>query len=395
MFYNWYMKFNFGHYLNTIMPQKRMSLSREDFLSRIYDPIIEKFKIENKNHEPYIIGRELTSNLFRNKVNLPIQLQIGFEKADKESHLFYESFKNVFDELYSNDILSVYTNKLINEIVENKLFSKNINEKLREIISNGDLYKLHWFLFKTLGAMENRIQVPFRKQGRPSKNEIQKEFFYLSEEEKINEFNRMINNFSKDRCKITYYQFRYFLNSLPYVDIKVDTLAKRKILSHFFEIDFQQNHFSKIDNLKLYFEQAKDTLGRDEIFDEWIKLIPGVGVEIQIKILKKWYKNLNQNNITILYNEFDQNVDNDSMLKNDTFRKEFVINNFFLPDFLGSINHDIWSYCHYMAVLASKSDLKHEFVKYINEIRLKNNNNKTVNDRCDALIEKCERFQMY
>lgn len=386
------MKFNFGHYLNTIMPQKRMSLTREDFLSLIFDPIIEKYNILDKNGEPYLIGRELTSNLFRSTANLPISLQKGFERADSERDLFYKEFKEAFNKLYSFDVFYEYTGKLVREIASNKPFSKQLNQKFADEILKDDPYQVHWFLFKTLGSMENRTNVPLRKQGRPNKTEKLKEFFYLSEEEKIYEFNRMTNNFAKDSCNITYDQFRYFLDSLAYVDINVDKQTKERILLNFFNIDLRENHLSKGDNLTIYFENARDTLGRREIYNEWIKLIPNIAIELQIKKLKNIYKKFDENGIIAMHNEFEKNVDNDYILKNEKFKKAFVKNKFFLPNFLGSINHNLWSYCHYIAVLASKADLKQEFVDHINLIRANNVNNRTVNDRCDALIEKCQFY---
>lgn len=386
------MKFNFGHYLNTIMPQKRMAITREEFLSLIYDPIIEKYDVLDKNGEQYLIGRELTSNLFRCTANLPITLQKAFDKADSERNLFIESFKSAFNELYSYDVLYEYTGKLVKEIVSNKPFNKETNKKFAEELLKDDPYHIHWFLFKTLGSMENRINAPFRKQGRPSKTEKLKDFFYLSEEEKIYEFNRMINNFAKDDCNITYEQFRYFLDSLAYIDINVDKLTKEKILLNFFEIDLRDNHLSKGDNLTIYFENARDALGRREIYNEWISLIPNIAIELQIKKLKSIYKNFDENAIIVMHNEIEKNVDNDYMLKNEKFKKEFVKNKFFLPNFLGSINYNLWSYCHYIAVLASKADLKQEFVDHINLIRANNESTRTVNDRCDALIEKCQFY---
>jgi len=388
------MRFNFGHYLNSIMPQKRMAISREEFLSSIYDPIIEKYDIVDKNGEPYLIGRELTSNLFRCTSNLPLVLQKAFERADNERELFYNSFKEAFSKLYSYDVLFEYTGILVREIVSNKPFSKQLNQKFADELIKEDPYQIHWFLFKTLGAMENRIITPLRKQGRPSKNTNFDDFFYLSEETKIVEFKRMVNTFSKEKSSISYNEFRYFLNALAYVDDNTTTIQKNNILLNILPLMENDNHLTTGENLQIYFENARDTLGSFQIYNNWIKLIPSISIRYEIKILKKLYESfINSGNPSDLRNRLDKSIDKERVLNNETFKQQFVKNKFFLPDdFLGTINQELWSYCHYIAVLASKADLKKEFIEEINLIRANNENNRTVNDRCDALIEKCTNY---
>lgn len=387
-----YMRFNFGHYLNTIMPKKRMSLTREEFLSRIYEPIIERYGVLDKYDQPYLIGRELTSNLFRCKSNLPVVLAKAFEKADKERDYFYSSFKSVFEDLCPEELFLEYTGVLVREIVSEKPFTKQLEEKFSLVLLKDDPYQIHWFLFKTLGAMENRVtSIPIRKQGRPKKNDSLKDFFYLSEEEKTKEFDRMVKQYSKEGSRISYEQFRYFLSSLAYSNASVSRKNKVKIIMNFFTIDFSLNNSSKCEVLTMFFENAKDALGRSEIYNDWIRIIPDVFVDFEIRRLKDLFTKSGDKGIRGLQKEFENNIDKCDFLKNEKFKQEFVNNNFFLPDFLGSIDEELWIYCHYISILASKASLQNEFTKHILSIKANSDQTRTVNDRCEALIERCQR----
>ena len=386
------MIFNFGYFLNVLMPTKRMSVSREVFLDSIYAPIIEKYDLKDKKGEDYLITRELTSNLFRCKTNLPIVLAKGFERADKEKELFYDNFKSSLLKLYSEDIILEKTSSIVQIIVKNKPFSKQITEKFCTALNKKDKFEIIWFLFKTLGSMENRgNNTPIRKQGRPSNNSQFENFFFLSEEAKISEYKRMINLFSKEGTLISYTEFRYFLDALAYVDDVTTTVQKNNILFNFLPLMENDDHLTTGENLQIYFENACRTLGAHETYYNWIKLIPSLSIKYEIKTLKKLHDSIaNKGNLSELRNRFDKNIDKEYILSNDTFKQQFVKNNFFLPNnFLGTINQELWSYCHYIAVLASKAELKQEFVETINSIRANSENNRTVNDRCDALIEKC------
>ena len=178
------MVFNFSHYLNTLMPVKRMSLTREKFLEEIYNPIIEKYDLKDKKGDHYMITRELTSNLFTGKCNLPQVLVKGFKEADSIKEQFYEKFKLTLDKIHSKESLEKITEQLKTEILKYRPFPKETAGKLNKFFDT-NIYEFHWFLFKVLGEMENRgVGQSFRKQGRPKKNPNRVEFFYLSEEEK-------------------------------------------------------------------------------------------------------------------------------------------------------------------------------------------------------------------
>ena len=64
-------KMNLGIFLMAVYPNKLKDYSRDCFLDYLFFPLVEDYKIVDKNGHIYCFGRELASRLFSNKSNIP------------------------------------------------------------------------------------------------------------------------------------------------------------------------------------------------------------------------------------------------------------------------------------------------------------------------------------
>ena len=64
-------KMNLGIFLMAVYPNKLKDYSRDCFLDDLFFPLVEDYKIVDKNGHIYCFGRELASRLFSNKSNIP------------------------------------------------------------------------------------------------------------------------------------------------------------------------------------------------------------------------------------------------------------------------------------------------------------------------------------
>lgn len=381
------MELNFGKYLKMLMPNKRQSFAREDFLSEIFNPLIEKYDIVNRNGEDYIITRELTSNLFRSKVDLPQVLQNALNRADNEKNLFFNEFKEILEEYIGEEQLLV----IAKNIIANKMLDSVLLNKFKYFCEDELIYDFHWRLFKYLGNINNKgINRSLRSVGRPSKDAVIKDFFYLSEEEKCIEFKRMIKNLSKVNAKLTISQLNYFLSAIHYAEESINKKTKEAIVANFLSILKDDRAKTNADILIMYFQEASMTFGNMEIYAEWIKLIPSVAFQKEIEQLSNFRNGYMINgDIVPLYDEINRISNFKFFTNNDEFKRLYLDNDFFMIDFFGSIDHYIWSYCHLVAELSGAIRLYKEFEEYILQKQASTKNTRTVSERCSALIEKC------
>lgn len=380
------MKLNISAYLKILFPNRRIGYSKEAFLTDFFTPIIEDFDIKNKLNEDYIITKELTSNLVRNKVDLPNCLKTALEKACDNPNKYEPELNRLFKYFFNKENFQEYSEKLYKTILDYKPFKNTSNNELINLYLSKNLTTFHLKLFYFASLEPNRHNYSsIRKPGRPAANENVKEFFYLSEEEKKKEFSRMIKKFSRENAKISMNEFRYFLDSLPYCNYTISKNVKNKIIFNFLPV-VQKSDTSVAQNLIDYFEMALMTFGKVDLFKEWINLVPDQAAKyVSMKLEKEFEELKTSNDFEKIENYLKAHVDNDFILKNQTFKMLWIKNNFFLPDFFYSINREIWSYCLFVCSLVYKAGLADDFVSYIDSIYQSSSKNNTITERCEYL----------
>ena len=65
------MKFDFALFLKTTMPYKRKNMSGWGYLCDLFEPLINRYQIKDRNGEPYYFSGELASRLRSNKSDIP------------------------------------------------------------------------------------------------------------------------------------------------------------------------------------------------------------------------------------------------------------------------------------------------------------------------------------
>ena len=386
------MKFDFALFLKTTLPYKRKDMSGGGYLCDLFEPLISRYDIKDRNGEPYFFKKELTSRLRSNRSDIPnvIKRRVTGGIADDKECL--NNAETVFRRYVGDD-----TYRVASELL--KFFESDVDveeSKKREARSRfekKEYYSLLWFLLCYASSTSNRRGLKAEKKpGRPKKKDDQS-FFYLSQKEKEERAAYFIGHLQNENCHLNKNDLRELLEIIAYLNPPISDSAKVQIATNFLKNWKSERGLSDSEGLYIYFEDSGLTHPeRKKQFEEWHNTI------------EKAYKAVTERKLKNLRNKSTSSGDFDEMSNLflddfsrcsyfddcEWFGKLLVKNNFFLPDFTGHITQSLWTYCHVIAKFCRRPTLKEPFLSYIEAIRDENSEDPTVKSRCEGLIEKCE-----
>lgn len=191
---------------------------------------------------------------------------------------------------------------------------------------------------------------------------LDKTFFYLSDEHKIEYINEFKNALNDKEFKWNGRLGRILgaiLNAsdVSFNDEEIANMARYLVNEH------QNDKINVKWELNIY-----DNSNVISKYDDLITKIENKISEIKkidyVQKLKKYVKESNYNDLYKIVNELDMR---DSLEKQEAL-KYIVDNNFLIPDISGDIEENLWSYCHSMAQFAKTNDKCDEFIKYAKSV---------------------------
>lgn len=399
MFYNINMnsRFDLGFYLNTLFPKRKNGFSKEDFLNELFFDIIDKFNLRDKNDSIYVVGKELTSRLFHNKCDLPAVLQNGVKKIKNDSEFSKSIFKVIGKYVDESNYFYCYS-CLCNQVLNDIRISNDDKNKCKYLLENNNYEKLNFNLFLYSCLSSNRREnIPTKMQGRPRKTKEKDGFFYLSESEKKKRAEYFVGYLQNINNHLNIDNLHELLDIISYYKLDVGDKTMKNIARNFIKCWKKSSGISIAENIWEYFDGAAMTFpNKKDRFIRWKKYIYDEAALLEISKMKKLLSEaIKSGDFTLASKEiYDNFFDDDFYIRSGLFRKKFVLNNFLLPNFFEHITRSEWTYCHNVATISAKMNLSEPFESYINKLKSLSDENDTISDRCNALVEKC-KFNNY
>lgn len=379
--------FNTGKYLDKIYCFWNNSINRSVFVNDILHLFL---KGEMANYE---LDKTSVSKLTAHTYDLKKKIKKCIEESDTSiAKNFAICVRNSIS--CSLDILASSINEELQKTPERESISV---KRLLNYYENNK-YELFLFLaFKHAASMPNQ---PFRekaKTGRKPRGSFHS-VFYLSEEEKREERQRLITKIFNSSDRLTRQDFDEMIELMAYTSLDFEEERKIKIALRFLK-NWEGNvtkMYRTYDFLTVM-EMARKSYGKEISykFSNWEKSVIEAEAILIISPFETAYKKaMRQNCFSDLCHKLDAITRNDDVLKSDSLKESLIKGEFFLPDFAGHITHSLWSYCLAMAKLSKRIGLSDRFCQRLVAIYNASSKNNTITDRINVLsqISKGEKI---
>ena len=386
------MKFDFALFLKTTMPYKRKDMTRERYLCDLFEPLIARYKLKDRNGEPYFFGRELASRLCSNKSDIPNVIKRKVTENITNDKECLKNAEMVFKRYIGDDAYRV-SSELLKDFESDVDIEESKKREARSRFEQGKYYSLLWFLLCYASSTSNRRGLKAaKKPGRPRKRDDYS-FFYLSQEEKEERAAYFVGHLQNENCHLKQKDLRELLEVIAYLDPPISEKAKVQIATNFLRDWKSEIGFSDSESLYSYFEDSGLTHPeRKKQFEEWRDPIEkAYRAVLGLRLKNLLTESVSSSNFDEISDLFLDDFSHCSYFDDcEWFGKLLVKNDFFLPDFQGHISQSLWTYCHAVAKFCRRSYLKDSFLSYVEAIRNENGENPTIKDRCEGLIDRCK-----
>lgn len=386
------MKFDFALFLKTTMPYKRKNMSGWGYLCDLFEPLINRYQIKDRNGEPYYFSGELASRLRSNKSDIPNAIKCKITENVLNDRDCLKNAETVFKKYIGDDVYRV-SNELFMAFEADVDVEESKKHEAKSRFEMQKYYSLLWFLLCYASSTSNRRGLKaMKKPGRPKKKDDYS-FFYLSQKEKEDRASYFIGHLQNENCRLTKDDLRELLEIIAYLNPPISEETKVQISTNFLKNWESERGISDSESLYIYFEDSGlSHPERKKRFEEWrnpIEKAYKAVLERKIKNLLK--ESISSGDFTEITDIFLDDFNRCSYFDNcEWFGKLLTKNNFFLPDFKGHICHSLWTYCHTIAKFCRRPSLREPFLSYIETIRDENSADPTIKSRCEGLIDKCK-----
>lgn len=395
MFYNEVMeiKFDLCLFLNKTYPNKLKKYSRDCFLDDLFCLLIEDNNILNRNNEQYCFGNEITSRIFNGQSNLPHVIQCRINNKTFTNKEYINNAKKVFNKSIGETNVYSICIELWNILKDSSSFEDKYTSKIQKSITEKEYYSALWFMLCLASLSPNKNESHKKSQKRRLKKQTSNEsIFYLSQKEKEEKAKSIITFLKNFNNHLNINNLEELLDAIVYCKIKIPEKDKECICYNFLKDWTSKRGKNDIDSFLEPFEDCKKTfIDCDFNLNDWKQASCKAYVKIMLDRLKeKFNKAKETGNYYAINNLYYDYLLTDSFFKNEKFFLDiFAKNQYFLPDFNEHITQSLWTYCNNVAVFAGNTILKNRFIDFIYNNKIKNADNPTIIDRCNALINKC------
>lgn len=384
---------NLGIFLKSVYPNKLKDYSRDCFLDDLFFPLVEDYKIVDKNGHIYCFGRELASRLFSNKSNIPRAIKKKITPTVFFNKKYIANAKLAFDKSIGETNIFSVSSELCNKFANDGSFERKYIEKLNLFFAEEKYYSSLWLMLCLVSCSENKQGNNYEQKKKIAKvNSANELFFYLSQKEKEKRATYFLGFLLNENNRLTSSNLRELLEILTYCNISIAKEDKLNICRHFFKHWKIEQRISSREYFLKCINEYKRCLGKDASnFQNWEQPINLAYSQIMIdELTNKFAKSKSIDNyadcINLYINYF---IGNDFFRTDAFFLNNLKNNNYFLPNYNDRINQSLWEYCYTISKFIGSTILKNDFISFISKNKNKNMKNKTVLDRCDELIKKC------
>ena len=310
------------------------------FYDKIESHIVKsKFNLENIS-----LNKELLLKACIYTINISLK---NFAKDEGDHNKDYKFYNEYFDNDIANGIINIIKNEKYKSDFSIPNFKFLVMSLLKVFLH--DDYTM--FDSLTIDVSDNKTDYI-----------LDKTFFYLSDEHKIEYINEFKNALNDKEFKWNGGLGRILgaiLNDseVSFNDEEIASIARYLV--------------SEKQNGKINVKWELNIYDNNNIiskYDDLIKKIENKINEIKkidyVQKLKEYIKDFNYNE---LYNCVSELGTCDTPEKQEAL-KYIVDNNFLIPDISGDIDENLWSYCHSIARFAKANDKCDEFIKYAKSV---------------------------
>lgn len=376
-----------------VYPNKLKDYSRDCFLDDLFFPLVEDYKIVDKNGHIYCFGRELASRLFSNKSNIPRAIKKKITPTVFFNKKYIANAKLAFDKSIGETNIFSISSELCNKFANDGSFERKYIEKLNLFFAEEKYYSSLWLMLCLVSCSENKQANNCEQKKKIAKVDSADElFFYLSQKEKEKRATYFLGFLLNENNRLTSTNLRELLEILTYCNISIAKENKLNICRHFFKYWKIEQRISSREYFLKCINEYKRCLGKDASnFQNWEQPINLAYSQIMIdELTNKFAKSKSIDNyadcINLYINYF---IGNDFFRTDAFFLNNLKNNDYFLTNYNDRINQSLWEYCYTISKFIGSTILKNDFISFISKNKNKNMKNKTVLDRCDELIKKC------
>ena len=211
---------------------------------------------------------------------------------------------------------------------------------------------------------------------------LNKEFYFLSDSNKIEYYNKFLNTIDDESIKWSDELQKNFVDIYRYSNLDISDQLIKKIVKKIINTNLLENNDKNyINHFMEYIYMLEKTQYRN--YDEFKKRVIKIYDEQIDDKDKKNFNELLQNNDYVALGAFitlriKENACTDM---NYWLNKLLIDNHFYLPDLSNDISYSEWQYCHIISEYVKKSGLQHEFLFLLYNLIINNIDNISMKDR--------------
>ena len=379
--------FNIGKFLDCVYLYWNRAQSKSVF----FNDLIRVFLTDSM--PDFELDKASVSKLRSHEYDLKGTIKKEIEKAkDKLAPAFLEVVSEAIT--CSPDVLASSIAQKLLEAEEKE------SESIRFLVQSYEKKEFDIFLFRSFkhaAAMNNLPQKAKAKSGRKPRGSFHS-VFYLSEEEKRFEKNRLLTKIFNSNDTLTKTDFDELLELMAYARLSFSPEEKNKVALRFLRKWPGDEKLKPGEDFLEEMDMCQTTYGpkvRDR-FVGWETAVSEAEVSIALASFPATYrKAMRQNSFADLDRALDSILANEKVVSSEALATMLVNNDFYLPHFTKHISHSIWSYCLAMAKLAKRAKLEEKFFKVLDSVLAENPGNYTVMDRIEALKDTALGKRIY
>lgn len=378
--------FNLGEYLGCVYHYWKGSINKSVFVN-------EALRLLLKNEKPfYELDKSSISRLSSHTYDLPKSIKRIICFAD-------DSITKDVTKLIKEAIIcsiDVLAKAVYDTLLKASEKDSESTKHLIDLYNKGDCGSFLFQSFKHASSMPNTPTKQKAKTGRKPRGSFNS-IFYLSEEEKVAERNRLVTKIMKSGDRLTEPDFNELIELMAYTSLNFSKNDRKTVAVRFLKQWKTEVTSTASAEFLDRMETAKMTFGESKAdkFSNWEKPVAEAEASLAISRLPVAFRKAErQKSFAEVRRVLNSISHNQTIVSSDAFKTMLIENNFFLPDFSEHITHSLWGYCLDIACLSKQMSLATYFCDVLNEMYPTPYKNNTIAERVETLKKTAKNLKI-